>query len=42
MYCLQAWTKQYFGQDLLVEDLDLNVTLTFKVKLLNFDKITPN
>ena len=43
MNCLQTWTKQHFGQDnigpLTEFDLDLNMTLTDKVKLLNKTKI---
>ena len=38
MDCLQTWTKQYLGLDLLGEqtefDLDLKMTLIGKVRLL--------
>ena len=42
MDCLHTWTKQHLGQDLWDQtefDLDLYVTLTVKVKLLNLAKI---
>ena len=42
MDCLHTWTQHTFGQDLQVGhtklDLDLERTLTIKVKLLNYAK----
>jgi hypothetical protein len=41
MDCLHAWAQQSIGQDIKEDciEFDLNLTLTLKVKLLNFAAI---